>query len=159
MAQDINRIFREFAISSSWEVFRKLYAEVIKPATKPPLQTHCKKPAIRALALFALRGTLQQARESDFPQSKELDALCTCPGLGVDAADWTSGIALRKGIGKGTWKETIKLDEIRHKDINGKTKIERPLTTSIRLSTCHFSAPLQNSPRTSPYKYAQKVKS
>jgi hypothetical protein len=37
--------------------------QVIKPATKPPLQNKCKKPAIRALALFALRGTLQQARE------------------------------------------------------------------------------------------------
>lgn len=42
---------------------QELLPQVIKPATKPPLQTHCKKPAIRALALFALRGTLQQARE------------------------------------------------------------------------------------------------
>ena len=101
MSQDINRIFREFAISSSWEVFRKLYAEVIKPATKPPLQTHCKKPAIRALALFALRGTLQQARESDFPQSKELDALYLY-------VSWIGrgrrGLDFRNCIEEGNWK-------------------------------------------------------
>jgi hypothetical protein len=42
---------------------QELLPQVIKPATKPPLQNKCKKPAIRALALFALRGTLQQARE------------------------------------------------------------------------------------------------